>query len=90
MNEELIFFWEAHNFLKTVYGHVRQKKLFQATLNVTKRTWCKFYSYAQISCLNFMAAMGYLLQENHYMGYVIAATNRYMSLPAYISLQFNK
>lgn len=85
------FFGEAHNFLQTVYGDVRQKKaILQTILNVTKRTYCRFYSYGQISFLNFMAAMGYLLQENHYKRDVIAATNRSMSLPAYISQQLSK
>lgn len=37
---------EAHNFLKIVYGYVRQKKaILQTSLNVTKRTYCRFYSY---------------------------------------------
>lgn len=45
---------------KTVYGQVRQKKaILQTILNVTKRTYCRFYSYAQISFQNFMAVMGY-------------------------------
>lgn len=91
MNEDLIFFGEAHNVFKTVYDRIRQKKAtLQTILNVLKRTYCRFYSYAQISFLNFMAAMGYLLQEDHSKRCVTAATNRSMSLPTYISLQFSK
>lgn len=37
----------------------RKKAILQTVLNMSKRTYCRFYSYAQISFQNFMAVMGY-------------------------------